>query len=447
MRYVFLVLAACICQSLNAQPIYTSGQAAEDLQHLITFIKENHPDLEIHAPDFDRKSQEIVQHIDGPLDAFELFKKISAIATLAKENHYDLGNWEDEVHAGILDNSFAYFPFYVRVLDNGVFVYRNLSNKHKIKPGDRIISINGRSIEDILEELYRHIPSDADIETYRQRLLGLTFGWMYYLYIERPESFDIQFARGGEAYGLTVAAQTNEEFVANYKSNPNGPESPNFSGPDEVYSFVISDDHALLTLRSFSRGNIEEFNIKSKKLYKEIFRRLEEENIANFIVDLRNNTGGRNEFADDLLPYINRHGAEGIYKTSISWEGKVREYKLPGPDKYVFQGNIYVLVNGRTYSNGSTVARSLREYADAVIIGEESGTRYEGFVAGSKNSVILPNSGFRINVPRYAYRFPPSTIQTERDRGLLPDHIVKPSMNDILNQKDPVMEYALKLIE
>ena len=149
-----------------------------------------------------------------------------------------------------------------------------------------------------------------------------------------------------------------------------------------------------------------------------------------------------------MIPYfISNKPEERILRTSISWEGKERVYKIPSPSGNVFRGKIYVLVNGRTYSNGHTLARYLKEFADAIIIGEETGTRYEGLAAGSSQYVILEGSGVRIGIPRYQYKFPVSSIQDTSNRGLIPDKEVTYSIQDLISKLDLHLKIAEEMIQ
>lgn len=149
-----------------------------------------------------------------------------------------------------------------------------------------------------------------------------------------------------------------------------------------------------------------------------------------------------------MVPFIlKKPGQDPFLKKTISWERKERTYKFPTPSKWAFKGNIYVLVDGRTYSAGNTLCRYLKEYADAVVIGEETGTRYEGFAAGSKQYVTLTNSQLRIGIPRYHILFPKSARQTTSNRGTLPDFTIRYTMDDIIQQKDLHMDKANSLIE
>jgi C-terminal processing protease CtpA/Prc len=149
-----------------------------------------------------------------------------------------------------------------------------------------------------------------------------------------------------------------------------------------------------------------------------------------------------------MVPYILTESDQPDYlKKSISWKGKKKTYKMPKPSKSVFSGQIYVLVNGRTYSAGSTLARYLKEFSNATFIGEETGTRYEGFAAGSQQYITLPNSGLRIGIPRYHIFFPQSTKQQTSNRGLLPDYQVEYTIQDRINDMDVVMKTLNSLIE
>ena len=141
-----------------------------------------------------------------------------------------------------------------------------------------------------------------------------------------------------------------------------------------------------------------------------------------------------------------KQGESSSFKTSHSWDGKIRHYKLPAQNKLAFSGPIYVLVNGKTYSAGASLARYLREYGNAITIGEEGGTRYEGYVAGSQQAVFLPNSNLKIAIPRYHNNFPASLKQKTQNRGLIPDHIVTYSIDDLIQERDLEMEFVTKLI-
>jgi hypothetical protein len=89
----------------------------------------------------------------------------------------------------------------------------------------------------------------------------------------------------------------------------------------------------------------------------------------------------------------------------------------------------------------------LNEYAEATILSEEKGTRYEGFAAGSKQEITLKNSRLKIGIPRYHIFFPESGKQFTTNRGLLPQYTLEYSIRDLIHNIDRHLEEVLSLIE
>ncbi|WP_152001050.1 MULTISPECIES: S41 family peptidase [unclassified Imperialibacter] len=425
---------------------YTDSQVKEDLQFLIGSIEEFEPALYGYNPDFKEKTDAVIRSVVSDMSVLAYFSLASKIVSLANEGHFNLGDWSDVAHKGFVDNTYKYMPLSVMVIDDRIFVWINSANSEELQRGDEILSINGRASADIIASMLPYIPSDGHIETYRLKSLTMGFPWMYYLYVEQPESFAFEYKRQGQRSTVTIEALTREGWTANYQQRKSAaPEEA--TGVKQVYEFDIKGDVAVLTLKDFTRSLVEKHDLEAGKLYEEIFEQLKTSQVSSLIVDLRDNTGGRNEFADDLIPFIMKEAGKGLFKTTESWKGKKKDYSLPKMDKLAFDGAIYALVNGRTYSAGAEIARYLKEYGNATVIGEETGTRYEGFAAGSTQSIVLPNSGIRIGIPRYHLAFPPSSSQKTSNRGLLPDHEVRYTIEDLMNEKDLEMEVALGLIK
>ncbi len=430
---------------VSSAQTFTTSQVKEDLQFLIHSIEEFEPAVYLYNPDFKEKSDAIVQSLTNELSVFQYYAIVSKTVCLANEGHYILGEWTDIAHKGFVDNTFKYMPLSVKIIDDRIFLWINSANSEELHRGDEILSINGRTSADIIKAMLDYIPSDGGIETYQKQNLTIGFPWMYYFYVEQVEGFDIVYRRQDQTQSVNIEALTRDGWMANHQQRkPNIPEK--VTGVQEVYEFEIKEDLAVLKLKDFNRSLLEKYELEADDLYQEIFNQLQQAQVNNLIIDLRNNTGGRNEFADDLIPFIMKESKKELFKTTESWKGKKKDYSLPKMDKLAFKGNIYALVNGRTYSAGAEIARYLKEYGNAVVIGEETGTRYEGFAAGSTESIVLPNSGIRIGIPRYHLAFPASKYQTSSNRGLLPDHEVSYTIEDLIKEKDLEMEVALEMI-
>jgi hypothetical protein len=446
MQKTVIVFMLTLLTSASVAQTYTDSQVKEDLQFLIGSIEEFEPALYRYNPDFKEKTDAVIRSVVNDMSVLAYFSLASKIVSLANEGHFNLGDWSDVAHKGFVDNTYKYMPLSVKVIDDRIFVWINSANSEELQRGDEILSINGRASADIIASMLPFIPSDGRIETYQRKNLTIGFPWMYYLYVEQPESFAIQYKRQGQTGTVTIEALTREGWTANYQQRKPVTEQE-ATGVREVYEMEIKEGLAVLKLKDFTRSIVEKYDLEADKLYKEIFSQLRTANVSNLVIDLRDNTGGRNEFADELIPFIMKAQKKGSFKTTESWMGKKKVYSLPKMNKLAFKGNIYVLVNGRTYSAGAEIARYLKEYGNATVIGEETGTRYEGFAAGSTQSIVLPNSDIRIGIPRYHLGFPPSSSQKTSNRGLLPDHEVSYTIEDLMNEKDLEMEVALALIK
>ena len=114
------------------------------------------------------------------------------------------------------------------------------------------------------------------------------------------------------------------------------------------------------------------------------------------------------------------------------------------PSQPTYTGNIYVLIDGSCFSTTSEFLSMLHFHTKAVFIGEESGGGYYGNSSGATPEFTLPNTKVSIEIPlmNYAmavkgYSFP--------DRGIIPDHTIIPSVEDKIENRDIVLEFATSL--
>ncbi|MBD3218427.1 MAG: hypothetical protein GF310_09140, partial [candidate division Zixibacteria bacterium] len=314
--------------------------------------------------------------------------------------------------------------------------------------GDRILAINNKSMDDIREKIMPHIFSDGDIMTYKLERMTAIFELLYYWHIERADSFKVTYIPFGDstAKQITLQAMNRPEMVEVLKER-NAEETREDEEENKFYEIKIDDKTAYLKLKTFDWRVVEEYELEADVFYEDIFRQLKDEHMENLIIDLRNNRGGRQEFGNEMIQFIMKKNREGVYRKSISWKGREREYEIPERHGLYFKGDIYVLVNGETYSTAANLAQYLKEFGEAVLIGRETGSRHEGFAAGSKESVNLPNSKIHVGIPRYWIKSPAVKDQGTKNRGTLPDYEVRYSITELLDDIDKERDLALKLIK
>lgn len=425
---------------------YSRDQVIEGLKSLKANIEAYNPALKDYNPQFEEQAQKIIASVDQTTySAIALFKLVTELCAISNEGHFAIGSWNDTPHSGFTANTYRYLPVGVQITNNKIYLWNDYSNENQLERGDEITSINGKSSSEILAQLMRFTESDGNIEGYAYWLIRSGFNWRYYLYIESPETFEINYKKlnTGEEDQVTIQALTNEDLLANYrKKNPTQEKAE--ESVKDVYELDFNQTYAVLKLKSFTRSKLEKYDLKSTKFYQEIFESINAKGVSTLIIDLRNNSGGRKEFANDLVPFIMQIDSNDPYlRKSISWAGKKKEIKLPKKHKSSFQGDVFVVVNSRTFSAASSAARFLKEYANAIVVGQETATRYEGFSAGSKQYVTVPHTDIEIGIPRYQTIYPVSQKQTTTNRGLIPDHLINYSIKDLIDGKDLEMDFII----
>ena len=129
--------------------------------------------------------------------------------------------------------------------------------------------------------------------------------------------------------------------------------------------------------------------------------------------------------------------------TYIVKSGKTLKYYPPS--KPQFQGKVFVLINGRSYSTTSDFAALMKSYGLATFIGEETGGCYYGNTSATEIKVILPNTGMQIWIPTVRYTTNVKPI-AEFGRGTMPNHHVLLIVNDQLTGVDTELQFTMNLI-
>jgi C-terminal processing protease CtpA/Prc len=189
------------------------------------------------------------------------------------------------------------------------------------------------------------------------------------------------------------------------------------------------------------------------------FRRLREEKVPHLVLDLRGNGGGRDMYGATLVSYLCPEPFGYFERITVTpayaGEGRVEEHdgrrlmlshdglQVQQPAAFRFQGDVCILIDGETFSTAADVATVAHANGLATFFGEETGGGYEGNNSGSSEFLRLPNSGVGVNVPHWNYRTAGIAAGHE-GRGVEPDFPVRATIEDVLAERDVVMERALE---
>jgi hypothetical protein len=372
-------------------------------------------------------------------------------------------------------------PFTFFLFENQMFIDKNLS-ENNLNEGSQVISINDVPVSLIIESLLPYLKGDGSNDG--KRLIDLELSGL-----GKFEAFDIYFPllfppnnsnyeveikdighNGSQKVNLKCISRAERFALIEQKY---GKQPVTY---DDLWSFeILNDKTAYIKLGTFVTDKL---TIDWKKFLASAFDEIKSKNVPNLIIDIRGNEGGDDEVnlalanhlaskpiafpefkqlltyekvSDEVRPYLNTWD-KGFYDRTgkviylnngfYTWK-KDRHSKVISKKKKAYDGDVYLLVNAANSSATFFLATGLQQNKIATIIGTETGGNRKGTNGGNLFFLRLPNSKIEIDIPLIGY-YP---LVEQPDAGLTPDIIVLPTLTDIKNKKDVVLEKVLELID
>lgn len=471
-----------ICQS-GTQQQATVKYSPKDLQEDYAILKKT---LETTYPSLYRFTDSLnmttwlnnnFKLIDHPEYETEFYKLIAS--TCAKINDEHLIPTPSKDYYLSLKNTHHYFPFSLKIIGRRFYVRTTAQPGSAIPVGAEIISINGKSVEDILNTLLPVIPSDGYIQTFNIRHLedySMTqeenlFDLNYPIFIEDTDTYRVEFtdpANRPKKQTATIAGLDDKAYRAFYQKRIK------LEAPLEFK--YLEKNVAYLRISSFLKWHRSHFKQDFGTLYDSVFTALNLKHTANLILDLRNNEGGDGT-GEKLLTYLltkpYKHFASAELKFSgyppvaaylengqnLFFADSVLEltntgmYRLKNrymplleeqqPNASHYKGNLYVLINGASGSMAAVVASFLKGNERGIFIGEESGGTMEGNTSHNIARLVLPHTKIRVQIPLIKTT---NSVAFTKGRGVEPDYELSPKIDDMLKGMDTELNFTLGLI-
>jgi hypothetical protein len=467
----------------------SKDEALEDFQWLRFALEYVHPrlykyeDKNVVDARFDSLRKKITQPVAG-LDFLSLVSKTNA--SIHCGHLYTIP--QDQLAKEVLSKKVL--PFHVKILGEDIYIMNNCSNS-SIPNGSRILFINGKSSQYILNNILRSIATDGHIQSRKYRLMERYFYYLfqgfdlyYHLHIDRKSTFEIEYLPYASNKSKTVIIKgiTIQERKKLLKEKYHIDEEAWFKTPSPTFELLETKNYAILKVsRSFYDKKIDpDFD----SVLSSAFRMIKEKNIQNLILDLRNNEGGSEHQQMELMSYlydqpfklyqniylshldflplkpviIERDSAQLIFSNDDEYMRKINEnlwinnyeysdnLQLKPPKEDVFKGKLYVLMNGICFSSSADLISDIKKTRAAVFIGEESGGTFEGPTGGDNIVIQLPNSKIMVRISpniQVGYMYHKHPI----GRGVLSDYPVKYTIEKIISARDLEMELAVSMIE
>lgn len=368
-------------------------------------------------------------------------------------------------------------PLSLKFIQDKAYCFRiNSSQQTLIQPGNEILSINNFPIDSLINISYSLHFGDGLINTGKLRILEREFSNYYTLFIDQPDLYEIEFIdKSGNRKIDQIRALTYEEI---HRVSPERKASE--VKPNIELQFPESPKTAILTIKEFDDWKEGKRKKKFEAVLKQCFESIYSAETDNLIIDLRNNTGGNEEYGLNLYSYLINKPFIGYKQidfktTSFSFRKytttprieyfaikTVLKHEKVNDSTYLlkndkatkefnpsfpqFAGNLYILINGSSFSTTSDFTALVHSNKIATFIGEETGGSYVGNSSDYELQLVLPNTKIRVGIPisRYWTNVSPTD---EQGRGTMPDYPLSPSIQDLLDGVDTEMNFTFNLIK
>jgi hypothetical protein len=473
----------CSCQSKIIdskqvpEQLLSEKQLKEDFKVLRTTLEEIHPGLYffMQRDSLNYYFAEAESKLNKEMTKDEFLRIINPVIVKLYDEHTNINVTYK------YDSIQKLMPIKVRWVNGKPYIFKNLLNNPKVIIGSEIISLNGKEINELYYEQKLYYPSAGYTDpTLEYDVFSLHFDYMYASFFEQPDSFKIEAIHpiSKRKYTCTIPSVLKSDslhFLPIIKM------ANEYCNKDTAYKFKIKDDIAFMTITGFNTFEMEATGIDYDKRLHEDFKTIKQKKIKNLILDLRYCFGGQAGYTAELTSYL--YGKpfqlfDTLYSTINKiptyykytdweigdWEKEItslkkihRDSKIKNdwtierdtffsPKSNQFTGNLYVLINSDCHSAASITATLLKHYTNAVFIGVPISGQYNGGCAMETITLTLPNTKLEVYVPllRYMHSLPSNSWPYKEN--LIPDYLITPSIQDLINQDDIVMERAVKLI-
>ncbi|MCH2229203.1 MAG: S41 family peptidase [Crocinitomicaceae bacterium] len=431
-------------------------QILDDLNLLELELQKHHPNLYVYSSrsQIESSFNELRNSLPDSLDKTQCYNVVSFTSSIVKDGHYNVTPSKQTI-----DQFYAtsrLLPLDIFWTENSAYITKNYS-VNNVEIGAQLLSINGIDVNVIRETILSRVFRDGNNTTYPYWILNNFFRAYYNFCFGTSDSYEIALKEDfKKIQTVHLSGLTHKEI-----SEARKVKYPEYSlriGQEKGIDLKLDKTKATLTIRSFENKLLKEnYNQKFRRSIKAHFQTILESGVENLIIDIRGNQGGELTNGLFLLKYVMAEQFQAVQKfTKVDKRfydsttkrnkpvrGGVGGFHTPFKDNY--KRNLFLLVNGGSFSCSGIVSQVLKKTNRSVIIGTETGGSAYTVVGVPNKDIILPNSQIQITIPLREFIL--QGYEKKIKGGVIPDIIIEPDISDILSDQDTEYNYALKLIK
>ena len=373
-----------------------------------------------------------------------------------------------------------YFPLVIKTWDDTSVVTLNLSRKDSnVVRGSLLTAIDNVPVQTIIDSMFQHLSTDGLNLTHKYQTLSNrgVFGSAYTALFGVRQKYKVSY--------IDTAGTTGSDSVSLYTISPDTssrlkPPFPQPSKKERKKQLLLANrsltydtalNMAMMDVGTFTK------NFHLPHFFKSSFKELRKRKTEHLVIDLRSNGGGSVTNSNLLTKFIvdkpfkisdslyalNRttpyrkyqkdrlsNGLFLLFMTKRKKDGNYHfgyyERKNFKPKKKNhFDGQVYILTGGNTFSASTLFAQKVKEQNNVVVVGEETGGGAYGNNAWLIPDVTLPLTKVRFRLP--LFRLVIDADIPKNGRGIIPEVEALPTVNAIRRNADYKMEKVFELIK
>ena len=453
MKKILFILLIAIVSNTYAQITNTLSKT-EKIYGLSKFWQEvNYNFVYLNKIDkikWENDYKNLIEEVQETENDYEYYKLLQKFCATLKDGHTNVF-FPETIQNNLFNTYFGEYRLFLTNFENKAIVTNiNLSKKNEIPIGTEIIKVNGIDTKNYLEQnVIPYISSSTDYILMDMAVSNMLKGPV------------------GEKFEITFKLPNGNIKVLNLTHNETIEKEiyPKFEDL-ELFEFKwIDKEIVYIALNSFSSSKIDSLFIdklpelrKAKKL----------------IIDLRNNGGGNSNFAKEIFYHLTSDSL--IYGSK--WQSRLHNSAFKSWGGYVTEkdtfGNEWATKSYHAYRDELIYTNSYKPERNpistpkitipiAILIGHRTASSSEDFLIladNQKHIIRIGEPTFGSTGNPYHFSLPgggAARVCAKKDTypdgrefvgyGIQPDIYVKKSLEDYLNDKDPVLDRAIKYLK
>lgn len=482
--FLFLLIFLCSCaatkKNYNPEKKYSQQALQQDFSLLRNILEKKHPSLYWYTSKdsmnvyFDTYYNSIM---DSMTERQFGWKVIAPLTEKIHCGHTSFGmskaynNWAQ-------DKKFSSFPLFMKFWNDTMVVTNNLNRKDAVlKRGTQITSVNGLNNTELKKIMFGYMTKDGNANNVNYIRLSSNFPYYHRNIFGISKSYVVTYLdSSGTEQTITIPVfEQKKDSGRKTGSAPPGKKDKKATRKNrrqDLRSLAIdtTSNTAIITLNTFSSGGLRRF-------YRQTFRYIRKTGITHVVLDLRSNGGGRINLSTLLTKYVTRQpfkvadttfavakslrpytryikpgfinnlglfflakkNDDGLYHFG-HWERKLYSSKK----RNHFSGDLYVLINGSTFSASAIFCNAVKGQPGVLLAGEEAGGGWYGNNGILIPDIVLPNTHIRVRLP--LFRLVQYNHVAKDGHGVLPDIYIGTDYKALLNGVDKKMQVVMDLI-